>query len=236
MLSYPEIDPVAVALGPLKIHWYGLTYLAGLAFAWWLAVRRSAQKPWSPLQRRQVDDLIFYAAIGVMLGGRLGYALFYGGERLAEDPELAAAGLGGRYGFPRRHAGGDRRHLGLCAQSAVGFGPCSTSSHPWRPWVWPWAVSATLSARSSGAGPASVPWAMVFPRDPLQLPRHPVAAVPVCPRGHAAVRAAAAGSAAGRGPPGRCPACLRSAMACCALSPSSFASRMRTWVSRPLAG
>ena len=47
MLTYPQIDPVAVALGPLQIHWYGLTYLAGIAIAWWLAARRS-QHTWTP--------------------------------------------------------------------------------------------------------------------------------------------------------------------------------------------
>ena len=57
----------AVAVGPIKVHWYGLTYIGGLAFAWWLARLRSAQ-PHSPLKRDQVDDLIFYAAIGVVLG------------------------------------------------------------------------------------------------------------------------------------------------------------------------
>ena len=70
MLPYPEIDPVAISLGPVSVHWYGLTYLAGLAFAWWLAARRTSQS-WSPVQRDQVDDLIFYAALGVVLGGRL---------------------------------------------------------------------------------------------------------------------------------------------------------------------
>ena len=85
MLPYPDIDPVAIALGPIKIHWYGLTYIAGLAFAWWLARRRS-QRPHSPLKPDQVDDLIFYAAVGVVLGGRMGYALFYGFERLGSDP------------------------------------------------------------------------------------------------------------------------------------------------------
>ena len=85
MLPYPEIDPVAIALGPVKIHWYGLAYLAGLAFAWWLAVRRSS-RPWSPVKREQVDDLIFYAALGIILGGRFGYAIFYGGDKLAQDP------------------------------------------------------------------------------------------------------------------------------------------------------
>ena len=80
MLAYPDIDPVAIALGPVKIHWYGLTYIAGFAFAWWLARRRAETQPRSPLLRDQVDDLIFYAAVGVVLGGRLGYALFYGFE------------------------------------------------------------------------------------------------------------------------------------------------------------
>ena len=85
MVAYPDIDPVALALGPIKIHWYGLTYIGGLAFAWWLARRRTGQ-PHSPLQREQIDDLIFYAAVGILLGGRLGYAFFYGFERLSSDP------------------------------------------------------------------------------------------------------------------------------------------------------
>ena len=50
MLPYPDIDPVALALGPIKVHWYGLTYIGGLAFAWWLARLRSTQ-PYSPLKR-----------------------------------------------------------------------------------------------------------------------------------------------------------------------------------------
>ena len=85
MIPYPNIDPVALALGPIKIHWYGLTYIAGLAFAWWLARQRTAQAH-SPLQRDQVGDLIFYAAVGIVLGGRLGYAFFYGFDRLLSDP------------------------------------------------------------------------------------------------------------------------------------------------------
>ena len=85
MLPYPDIDPVAVSLGPIQVHWYGLAYLAGLAFAWWLGVRRS-RRPDVPLSREQVDDLIFFSALGVVLGGRIGYALFYGGERLLQDP------------------------------------------------------------------------------------------------------------------------------------------------------
>ena len=75
MLPYPQIDPVAIALGPVKVHWYGLAYLVGLAFAWWLAVRRS-RVAGAAVRREQVDDLIFVGALGVVLGGRIGYAKF----------------------------------------------------------------------------------------------------------------------------------------------------------------
>ncbi len=76
MLHYPHIDPIAFSLGPLKVHWYGLMYLCGFAVSWLLAHHR-AKKPWTPINSLQVDDLIFYCALGVILGGRLGYVLFY---------------------------------------------------------------------------------------------------------------------------------------------------------------
>jgi phosphatidylglycerol:prolipoprotein diacylglycerol transferase len=85
VLSYPEIDPVALALGPVRIHWYGLMYVAGFIAAWWLA-RRRATAPGSSWKQEDVDDLIFYAAIGVIAGGRLGWILFYGIDNLRADP------------------------------------------------------------------------------------------------------------------------------------------------------
>ena len=85
MLTYPEIDPVIFSIGFLKIRWYGLMYVIGFVFAWLLARRRAAS-PWSPIRSEQVDDLIFYGMIGVILGGRLGYVLFYGLEYLRDDP------------------------------------------------------------------------------------------------------------------------------------------------------
>lgn len=72
----PEIDPVAISLGPLKIHWYGLMYLFGFGGAWWLGVIRSKREN-SGWNTEQVSDLIFYAAMGAILGGRIGYILFY---------------------------------------------------------------------------------------------------------------------------------------------------------------
>jgi len=85
MLHAPLIDPVALALGPLKIHWYGLMYLFGFAGAWWLMKLR-ASRPNSPLTAEQVGDLLFYAALGVVLGGRLGYVLFYNLPQYLSDP------------------------------------------------------------------------------------------------------------------------------------------------------
>lgn len=85
MLTYPDIDPVALALGPLKIHWYGLMYLLGFAAFWGLGRYRASRTDsgWSP---PMVDDLLFYGVIGVIAGGRLGYMLFYGFDQILANP------------------------------------------------------------------------------------------------------------------------------------------------------
>jgi len=85
MIPYPAIDPIIFSVGPLAVRWYGLMYVIGFAAAWWLARRRAA-RPDSTWQPADVDDLIFYAAIGVILGGRLGWIAFYGGEQVVQDP------------------------------------------------------------------------------------------------------------------------------------------------------
>jgi phosphatidylglycerol:prolipoprotein diacylglycerol transferase len=77
MLRYPNIDPIAISAGPLRIHWYGIMYLLGFAAGWWLARLRAA-RPGSSWKAVDVDDFIFYAMLGVILGGRVGYVLFYG--------------------------------------------------------------------------------------------------------------------------------------------------------------
>lgn len=85
MLTYPEIDPIIFGLGPLKIRWYGLMYVIAFLLAWWLAKRRCDRAD-SPVTAEQVDDLLFYGMLGVIVGGRVGYALVYGWDQLISDP------------------------------------------------------------------------------------------------------------------------------------------------------
>jgi len=90
MLTYPHIDPVAISIGPffgigpLRVHWYGIMYLVGFVGGWWVA-RSRARRPGSTWTLLDVDDLIFYSAIGVILGGRTGWCLVYGRDVIALD-------------------------------------------------------------------------------------------------------------------------------------------------------
>jgi len=85
MLEYPDFDPVIFSIGFLKVRWYGLMYVIGFLAAWWLA-RRRAEARHAPIRPQQVDDLIFYCMLGVILGGRLGYCFVYGWDQLTSDP------------------------------------------------------------------------------------------------------------------------------------------------------
>jgi phosphatidylglycerol---prolipoprotein diacylglyceryl transferase len=85
MLTYPSINPVALKIGPIKFYWYGIMYLIGFAGGWLLA-RSRAKKPNSGWTDVMVNDLVFYVALGVILGGRLGYMLFYATTQIVNDP------------------------------------------------------------------------------------------------------------------------------------------------------
>ena len=84
-MIYPNIDPVALQLGPVAIRWYGLMYLVGFAAAWWLGMRRKAFLG-ERITDEGISDLIFYCALGAVLGGRVGYMLFYAWPDLIADP------------------------------------------------------------------------------------------------------------------------------------------------------
>jgi len=90
MLTYPHINPIAISIGPffgigpLRVHWYGIMYLVGFVVAWLLA-RYRAHRPGSTWTSLDIDDLIFYCAVGVIVGGRVGWCIFYGRDVIAEN-------------------------------------------------------------------------------------------------------------------------------------------------------
>ncbi|MCA6997673.1 prolipoprotein diacylglyceryl transferase [Dickeya solani] len=84
-LVFPQFDPVIFSLGPVSLHWYGLMYLVGFVFAMWLAVRR-ANKPGSGWRKEEVENLLYFGFLGVFVGGRLGYVLFYALPAFLDNP------------------------------------------------------------------------------------------------------------------------------------------------------
>jgi len=171
MISYPDIDPVAIEIGPLQIHWYGIMYLIGFAAAWWLG-RRRARQPQSQWNIGLVDDLIFYSALGVILGGRIGYVIFYNLSAFLDNPlilfKVWEGGMsfhGGLLGvlaalwlFARRT---DKRWLSVVDFAAplvpIGLAAGRLGNF----------INGELWGRVT-----DVPWAMVFP-GAGPLPRHP---------------------------------------------------------------
>lgn len=172
MLQYPNIDPVAISLGPLEIHWYGIMYLLGFTAAWLLAKKRASliNSNWND---EQVGDLIFYGAMGVVIGGRVGFMLFYNFSSLLSDPLSLFYVWQGGMSF---HGG----FLGVIA--AVYLFSRTTKKPVFKvldfvaPLV-PIGLAAGRLGNFIGAelyGRATdVQWGMVFPTDPLALVRHP---------------------------------------------------------------
>lgn len=172
MLPYPQIDPVAIALGPLKIHWYGLMYLVGIGGAWWLASRRLERfdATWS---KDKLSDLVFWVAMGVILGGRLGYVFFYDfAAYIAEPAKILRVWEGGMsfhggligvmlatWWFGKRNGKSFFELMDFIAPLVpIGLGAGRIGNF----------INAELWGKA-----ADVPWAMVFPTDPEQLARHP---------------------------------------------------------------
>ncbi|MBL7250675.1 prolipoprotein diacylglyceryl transferase [Alloalcanivorax sp. C16-2] len=171
-MEFPRIDPVALAIGPLQIHWYGLMYLVGFVGGWWL-LRHRAGRPDSGWTREQVSDLVFYVALGVILGGRVGYVLFYNFGKFLDDPLWLFEIWTGGMSF---HGGA----LGVLVAFwllARKFGKRYFSVADYAVPVVPIGLGAgRLGNFINGelwGHPADVPWAMVFPADPMGVPRHP---------------------------------------------------------------
>ncbi|PQA86166.1 prolipoprotein diacylglyceryl transferase [Hyphococcus luteus] len=186
-VPYPQIDPVLLKIGPFSLRWYSLAYIGGLAVGWWyltdlIKKKHLWPKSGPPLGRRLLDDVIFWVAIGVMAGGRLGYLLFY-------EPQLIIAPWEKLFGvvpFPpalMTWHGGMSFHGGLIGVALVGIffarkhklnmlslGDMFACATPIGLFFGRIAnfINAELYGRAWDG-----PWAMVFPTDPQQVPRHP---------------------------------------------------------------
>ena len=178
LLTYPQIDPVIFSIGPLAVRWYGLGYVVGILFGWWYS-RRLVMTPrlWAhgkaPMTPVDIDDLVVWAAIGIVAGGRIGYILFYDLARYLANPLDMLAVWEGGMSF---HGGliGTVLAMILFARSrgiatwslfdvvAAGVPPAIGLVR----------VANFINAELWGR-PTDAPVAMIFPTDPLQVPRHP---------------------------------------------------------------
>ncbi len=176
MLTHPQIDPVALQLGPLAIHWYGLTYLAAFALFMWLGRMRLRHATFQSAgwQARDVEDILFLGVLGVVLGGRLGYCLFYKpAYYLAHPLEVFAVWQGGM-----------SFHGGLLGVLVAMVWFARTRQRPWlqvMDFVAPCVPTGLAAGRVGNfingelwgrAADPSLPWAMVFPFGG-PVPRHP---------------------------------------------------------------
>lgn len=172
MLVHPQFDPIAIHLGPFGIHWYGLMYLTGFMALLWLGKWRIRQNPGCGWTAQQLDDVLFYGVLGVILGGRLGYVLFYQPAHFLAHPAQILAVWQGGMSF---HGG----FLGVLAAMAL-F--ARRQNKPWlammdfiAPLVPPGLAAGRLGNFINGelwGRPTDSAWGMVFPQAD-SLPRHP---------------------------------------------------------------
>ncbi len=100
MFHYPDFNPVAFSIGKLAVRWYGITYLVAFLVCW-LGLRARANVPWSKVRPLNVDDVVFYGALGAIVGGRVGYMLVYAHQELFSDPLSLFTGCAGGIFFVR---------------------------------------------------------------------------------------------------------------------------------------
>ncbi len=181
MLTHPAIDPVALQVGPLAVHWYGLTYLAAFGLFYFLATRRLRHEPFASVRQpapwtpKDVEDLLFIGVLGVVLGGRLGYCLFYKpGHYLSHPLEILQIWQGGM-----------SFHGGLVGVLLAQAWFARSRGRPWlevmdliAPCVPTGLAAGRIGNFINGelwgrAASPDLPWAMVFPTSGSPVPRHP---------------------------------------------------------------
>lgn len=173
MLAYPQIDPIIVRLGPVAIRWYGMMYLIGFT-AGWLLGRFRARKPGSGWTALQVDDCITYLLLGVIIGGRLGYVLFYDLPGVLAEPLSLFKIWQGGMSFHGGFLGVLAAVWFFCRKTGKGFGQVADFVAPLAPLgLFAGRIGNFINGELWGK-PSDAPWAMIFP-DPRAggVPRHP---------------------------------------------------------------
>lgn len=178
-IAFPAIDPVAISIGPFAIRWYALAYISGIVIGWIYArLLIRSERLWggpAPVTPIQLDDFILWVTLGIILGGRTGYVLFYNPAFFAQNPlaifKLWEGGMSFHGGF-----------LGCVAAvmlfaiknriSILSLGDITTAVAPIGIFLGRIAnfIKGELWGREADA---SVAWRMIFPDDPLHLYRHP---------------------------------------------------------------
>jgi phosphatidylglycerol:prolipoprotein diacylglycerol transferase len=177
MLVHPQFDPIAIQLGPVGIHWYGLMYLVAFGLFLWLATLRTRQPQYAQTgwNRREVEDMLFWGVLGVVIGGRLGYVLFYKPGYYAAHPlEVAMVWKGGM-----SFHGGLLGVIGALALYTRQRGrPFFEVMDLIAPCVPLGLASGRIGNFINGelwgrAADPTLPWAMVFPQSGSNIARHP---------------------------------------------------------------
>jgi phosphatidylglycerol:prolipoprotein diacylglycerol transferase len=172
LIQYPNISPVLVQLGPLQIRWYGLMYIIGFALGY-LVLKKRAQEMNLNLDKTVLMDFAFYIFVGVLVGGRIGYILFYNPLYFATHLTEVLALWQGGMSFHGGLIGSILAGFFFCWQQKIDFYKMADAVIP--------AVPIGLGLGRLGnfingelwGRQSDVPWAMVFPMDPDQVPRHP---------------------------------------------------------------
>lgn len=171
MLHFPDIDPVAIHLGPLSIRWYGIMYLLGLVVAWMLA-RYRLRKGYVNLNEKQLNDLIFYGMLGVVLGGRIGYILFYQWSVFIQEPLILFQVWHGGMSFHGGFAGVVISTLLYARKLRIPFFRLADFIAPCIPPGLGFGRLGNFIGGELWGRTTELPWGMVFPHVD-KLPRHP---------------------------------------------------------------
>lgn len=176
VLPFPVIDPVLISFGPLALRWYALAYVAGILLGWWYALRLVGNKQlWpspAPLTRQHPDDFIIWLTIGIVLGGRLGYVLFYNLSYFADHPMAAFAVWQGGMSFHGGLAGAAVAAALFCRSRSISLRSMMDMATAAAPFGLFFGRLANFIKPELWGRVSDVPWAIVFPGGGPE-PRHP---------------------------------------------------------------